>query len=268
MRYATTNLKYWLAMVLVLLGTGSQALLAQAADISVLSASALKPALTELAEAFQRKTGHVVKLSFATAGEVHKRVLAGEATDLVIATDVATEQLAAQGFVRPDTRTIIARVGVGIGIRKGAPIPAISDTDALKRTLLSTQSVTYPDPARGGASGIHFAQVIERLGVSQALAHKTVLGEKPEYVCAMVAKGDVDLCVHQISEILPVKGVTLVGPLPSDVQKVTTFTIALSAETREVKAARAFHQFVTHSSVKTKFAKAGLAYQQASPDVF
>lgn len=101
--------------------------------------------------------------------------------------------------------------------------------------------------------------------MGQALASKTILGEKPEDVCTMVAKGVVELCVHQISEILPVQGVTLVGPLPGDVQKVTTFAITVSAQTRKFKAARAFQRFLTHASVQAKFAKAGLAYRQVPP---
>jgi molybdate transport system substrate-binding protein len=232
-----------------------------AAEVSVLSASAVKTVLTDIADAFRRETGHTVKLTFATAGEVEKRVLAGEAADVVVGTDASTGKLANQGLLAADTRAIIARVGVGIGVREGAAKPDISSAEALKRTLLAAKSVTYPDPARGGASGIHFAKVIEQLGIAQPIRDKSVLGANPDFVCIAVAKGEVELCVHQISEILPVKGVTLVGPLPREAQRVTTFAIALSARASASETARAFLAFVTRPAFKAKFAEAGLDYR-------
>lgn len=233
---------------------------ADAAEVTVLSASAAKTVLTDLADAYSGETGQAVKLTFATAGEVEKRVLAGEAVDVVIGTDSSTAKLVNDGLIVSDTRAIIARVGVGIGVRDGAPKPDISSSEALKRTLLATKSVTYPDPARGGASGIHFAKVIDELGIAQPVKEKSVLGANPDFVCVAVAKGEVELCVHQISEIMPVKGVTLVGPLPKEVQRVTTFAIALSAKSTSPEA-RAFLAFVTRPAFKAKFAAAGLDYR-------
>jgi molybdate transport system substrate-binding protein len=122
-------------------------------------------------------------------------------------------------------------------------------------------SVTYPDPARGGASGIHFAKVIEQLGIAQAVRDKSVLGANPDHVCVAVAKGEVELCVHQISEIMPVKGVILLGPLPREVQRVTTFAIGVSAKASTPGVARAFHAFVTRPVFKAKFKAAGLDYR-------
>jgi molybdate transport system substrate-binding protein len=234
---------------------------AEAAELKVLSASAIKPVLPELAEAFRRETGHSVTLAFATAGEVEKRLVAGEAVDAAVVTDISAEKLAGQGVISQEGRSVIARVGVGIGVREGAPRPDIGSTDALKQTLLKATSVTYPDPARGGASGIHFANVIERLGIAEAIKQKAVLGANPDFVCVAVAKGEVELCVHQISEITPVKGVTLIGPLPKDVQRVTTFAAAVSARSGEAEAARAFVAFVSRPAFKARFAEAGLDYR-------
>jgi molybdate transport system substrate-binding protein len=169
--------------------------------------------------------------------------------------------MAEQGLLVADTRAVIARVGVGIGVREGAPKPDISGTEALKRTLLAVKSVTYPDPARGGASGIHFAKVIDQLGIAEPIKAKSVLGANPDFVCIAVAKGEVDLCVHQISEIMPVKGVTLVGPLPREVQRVTTFAIGLAAKAPAPDAGRAFLAFVTRPAFKARFAAAGLDYR-------
>jgi molybdate transport system substrate-binding protein len=248
------------AVALLTMGTGSLGAVS-ADEIGVLSASAVKSVLTELADGFRRESGHGVKLTIATAGEVERRVLAGDAAHVVIGTDASTEKLAGQGLLVADTRAVIARVGVGVGARDGAAKPDISSTDALKRTLLAAKSVTYPDPARGGASGIHFAKVIEQLGIAQPVRAKSVLGANPDFVCVAVAKGEVELCVHQISEILPVKGVTLVGPLPRDVQRVTTFAIALSSHAGASAAARAFIALVTRPAFRAKFADAGLDYR-------
>src|SRR6476469_295479 len=158
---AQSQLRTLLAAATIAVGALG-AMVADAAELKVLSASALKPVLPELAEAFGRESGHKVALVFATAGEVEKRLVAGETVDLVVVTDIAADKLIGQGLVPQGARSIIARVGVGIGVREGAAKPDIGNTDALKQTLLSAKSVTYPDPARGGASGIHFNTVSER----------------------------------------------------------------------------------------------------------
>lgn len=254
----TANL---LSVAVIAVGSLVRSVAVEAAEIKVLSASAVKPVLPELAEIFRRETGHAVALTFATAGEVEKRVMGGEAVDVVVVTDIAAEKLAGQGLVANDARSIIARVGVGIGIREGAAKPDIGNSEALKQTLLRAKSVTYPDPARGGASGIHFATVIDRLGIAQPIKEKSVLGANPDFVCVAVAKGEVELCVHQISEIMPVKGVTLVGPLPKEVQRTTTFAMAVSTRAGEAEAAKAFLAFVSQPLFKARFAEAGLEYR-------
>lgn len=230
-----------------------------ATDIKVLSASALKVVITELAELFRKESGHTARLEFATAGAVEKRVLAGETPDVFIATDVQMKGMAEQGLTE-SAPIVIARVGVGIAVKEGTPKPDISSVEALKKTLLAVQSVTYPDPAKGGASGIHFAAVIDKLGIAGSIKAKSILGANPDFVCASVAKGEAAMCVHQISEIMPVAGVTLVGPLPKEVQKVTTFAVAASARTTSLDAARAFVRFLARPDLKPKFSAAGLAY--------
>jgi molybdate transport system substrate-binding protein len=260
MRSAQSFPRYWAAIGMFAVATvvGGAT---EAAELKVLSASALKPVLPGLADAFQRESGHSVTLSFATAGEVEKRMMAGEPVDLVVVTQVSSWKLISLDFVPKGASSIIARVGVGIGVREGAPKPDIGTTEAFKQAILNAKSVTYPDPARGGASGIHFNSVIEQLGIAEPVRQKAVLGANPDFVCVAVAKGEVELCVHQISEIMPVAGVTLVGPLPKDVQRVTTFAVAVSARTSEAEAARAFLAFVSRSEFKAAFAKAGLDYR-------
>lgn len=233
---------------------------AEAEEIKVLSASALKVIVTELAEQFRHESGHMLKLEFATAGAVERRVLAGEQVDVMIATDNQIAGVASKGLAVPASRAVIARVGVGIGIKAGAPRIDISNAEALKRSLLAAKSITYPDPAKGGASGIHFATVIDKLGIDAPVRAKSILGANPDFVCVAVAKGEAELCVHQISEIMPVKGVILLGPLPKELQKVTTFTVAASTKAVSSDAALALARFLARADLKPRFAAAGLDY--------
>jgi molybdate transport system substrate-binding protein len=242
------------------LGIGLAAPDLKAAEVSVLSASALKIIVTELSAQFQKESGHTPKLEFATAGAVEKRVLAGETPDVIIATDVQMKGIAEKSLTAGGP-VVIARVGVGIAVKEGTPKPDISNAEALKKTLLAVKSVTYPDPAKGGASGIHFAWVIDKLGIAEPIRAKSILGANPDFVCVSVARGEADMCVHQISEIMPVKGVALVGPLPKEVQKVTTFAVAASAKAPSPDAANAFARFLARADLKAKFAAAGLDYK-------
>jgi molybdate transport system substrate-binding protein len=247
-----------LLAVAVMLATSAAA---RAAEIKVLSASALKVIVTELAEEFRKESSHTPKLGFATAGEVERRVLGNETIDVVIATDVQMGRLAEKGLVVPSSRAVIARVGVGIGVKEGAAKPDIASAEALKKSLLAAKSVTYPDPAKGGASGIHFASVIDKLGIAEAIKAKAILGANPDFVCVSVAKEEAELCVHQISEIIPVKGVMLVGPLPREMQKITTFVVGTSQGASAADAALAFAQFLARPGLKARFATAGLDYK-------
>lgn len=233
---------------------------AEAAEVKVLSAGAVKTVVTDLAEAFRQETGHTVQLTFDTVGALRQRA-AAEPADVLILTDAAIDDLARQGIVVAGTRTDIARVGIGVAVRQGAPLPDISTPDALKQTLLAVKSLVYVDPARGATSGIHFAAVLQRLGIADAVKDKTLLWPGG-FAAEAVARGQAELCVHQISEILPVPGVTLVGPLPKDLQKVTTYSAGLAARSAAPDAARAWLAFLARPAFKAKFAAAGLDYKE------
>lgn len=234
---------------------------AEAAEIRVLSAGAMKAMVTELAEAFLKESGHTVIVTSGTVGAVRQKLTAGEPADVVIATDTAIDELAHQGAIVTGTRTDLARTGIGVAVRQGAPLPDISTPEAFKRTLLSAKSLVYVNPSLGATSGIHFAGVLQRLGIADAVKDKTLLWPGG-YAAEAVAKGQAELCVHQISEILPVKGVTLVGPLPRDLQKITTYSAGLPAQSAAPEAARVFIAFMARPSFKSRLAEAGLDYQQ------
>jgi molybdate transport system substrate-binding protein len=246
---------------LALLGVAaSGASQAHGAEVHVISAGAVRAIITELAQAFQAETGHTVKLTFGTVGVVRQK-LAAEPADVVIMTDAAIDQAIQQGSVQAGTRTDIARTAVGIGVREGARLPDISTPEALKQTLIATRSLTYVDPAQGATSGIHIASVLDKLGVADAVKSKTTL-VPGGYPAELVAKGEVEMVAHQISEIVPVKGVTLVGPLPRELQKYTTYSAGIAAKATSPEPARVFVAFVTRPAFRPKFAAGGLDYRE------
>jgi len=233
---------------------------ARADELIVFSAGAVRAIVTELSEAFRQETGHAVALSFGTVGVTRGKIASGAPVDVVIMTDTAVDDVIREGGLVAGSRTDLARTGMGVGIRDGAPRPDISTPEAFKATLLAAKSLVYVDPAQGATSGIHFKSVLERLGIADAVRAKTQL-VAGGYPAEKVASGEAELVVHQISEIVPVKGVVMIGPLPADLQKVTVYSAGLAARSTHPEAARAFMAFLTRPAFKPKFAAAGLDYR-------
>jgi molybdate transport system substrate-binding protein len=234
---------------------------AEAAEIKVLSAGAMKSIVTELGESFRQETGHTIVITSGTAGEIRQKMVSGEWTDVVVVTDSVLEQLATPGLIVADTRVDIARTAIGVAVRQGAPLPDIATTEAFKQSILAAKSLAYTDPARGATSGMHFAAVLQRLGIADAVKGKTVLWPGG-YAAEALVTGQAELCVHQISEILPVKGVTLVGPLPKELQRLTTYSAAVASLATKPEVARAFVAYLARPSFKPKLAAAGLDYRE------
>jgi molybdate transport system substrate-binding protein len=231
-----------------------------ATDIRMLSAGAVRSIVTELTDLFRHESGHAVTLAFATAALIQEKLTAGELADVVIATDGVIAALERQGVVAPGTRVDMARTAVGVGVREGAPRPDVSTPEAFKRTLLAARSLTYADPAHGATSGVHVAALLQRLGIADALASKTRL-VPGGYPAELVARGEAELVVHQLSGIVPVKGVTLVGLLPGELQKLTVYSAGVGARTAAGQAARAFIAFLMLPAHHARFAAAGLEHR-------
>lgn len=232
----------------------------EAAEIKVMSAGAMKAIVAELGAAFTRETGHTLALTTGTVGQLRDKLLAGEAADVVVMSDTAVDQLIGQGHLVRGSRVDIARTGIGVAVHEGAAKPDIASPEALKQALLSAKSITYVDPASGGTSGIYFATVLQRLGIADAVKSKTIL-RPGGFVAELVARGEAEMAVHQISEIVPVKGVTLVGPLPRELQKVTVYSAALPARGTATEPAKAFVEFMARPAFKARLAAAGLDYR-------
>jgi molybdate transport system substrate-binding protein len=216
---------------------------AAAADIKVLTAGAFKQALLAMLPAFEKESGHKVALDNDTVGALVKRIDGGEAFDVAILNPAAVDKLNKDGKLAPGAAAL-AKVGVGVVVKEGAPRPDISTVEAFKRALLEAKSVAYIDPAAGGSSGIYVAGLLDRLGVAAAVKPKAKL-IKGGAVAEHVVAGEAELGIHQISEILPVKGAVLVGPLPADIQNYTVYTAAIGAAARDRAAAQALVKYLS-----------------------
>ncbi len=216
---------------------------AHAADIKVLTAGAMKSVVLALQPGFEAQTGHKLTIDNGTAGDLSRRIGGGEAFDVAIVTPAVVTDLVKQGKIAAGTDANIATVGIGVAVKEGAANPAIATVDEFKQALLAARAVAYIDPKAGGSSGIYFDKLLEKLGIADAVRAKAKL-KAGGYVAELLVSGDADLAIHQISEILPVKGVTLVGPLPAEIQNLTVYTAGTSAATRDLAASGAFTTYL------------------------
>ena len=207
-----------------------------AAEVKVLTAGAMKEVILALVPDFERATGHKVMLDNDTAGALSRRIEGGEAVDFAVITAPVIDALIGNGKLAP-TRTDLANVGIGVAVKEGAPLPDVSSVDAFKRLLLAAKSIAQVDPANGGTSGIYLAGLYERLGIADQIKPKLVFVHGGSSA-PLVAKGEAEIAIQQISEIIAVPGVTFVGPLPKEIQNITTYSAALGANAEEPEAAR------------------------------
>jgi molybdate transport system substrate-binding protein len=214
---------------------------ADAAEVKVLASNAVKTALEELAPQFEKANEHKLAVTFNAAAALKTEIEKGTQFDLAILTAPALDDLIKQGKLVPATRADIARSGAGVAIKKGAPKPDISTTEAFKRTLLDAKSIGYVEQ---GATGIYLKGLLERLGIADQLKAKTKLLPPSNPAAHAVANGEVEIGMTQISEILPYAGAELVGPLPAAIQLHTVFPAAVGSAAKEPDAAKALIKFL------------------------
>jgi molybdate transport system substrate-binding protein len=210
---------------------------ASAAELKVLTTGAMKAVVLALAPQFESQ-GHKLTVDNDTAGGLTKRIEGGEVYDVVIITPGAIDGLIAKGKVAPGSRTNLSRVGIGVMVKEGAPKPDVGNVEAFKQALVAAKSVAYVDPESGGSSGIYLAGLFEKLGIADVLKPKTKL-KRGGLVADLVTSGEAEIGLQQISEIVTVKGVTLAGPVPADVQNYTTYAAGISPTTKDADAAKA-----------------------------
>ena len=231
---------------------------APAAEITFLCAGALETTVEELLPEFQKASGHSVKATFAAIGVIARRLRNGAMADLAIISPQQWEDVRKEGKVDATVQVIIAKVGVGVFVKRGAAKPDISSVEAFKRALLNAKSIALADPAGGGPVGIYAASLFERLGISAAVTPKLKLVGGGLAPVEPVTKGDAEIGLTTISEILPVPGIELVGPLPREIQTFIVFTAAIPANAKEPMAAKALIDFLSSPRATSVLKSKGL----------
>jgi molybdate transport system substrate-binding protein len=244
-----------MAGLVVALATGPSAR-AREPELTVMTSVALTSALDELKPAFEDREKVKLAITYGLIADLKKRVLAGESADVMILSKPAMEDLAKENKIVSESLVTVASTPVAVAARAGAAKPDISTVDAFKKTLLAAKSIVYADPAKGGASGVYFARVIERLGIADELKTKTILVPGAQ-AAEVVAKGEAELGVGQASEIVPVAGAQLVGPLPGELASMTIFAGAIGAGSKSSAAAKAFFQFLASPEARAALKKKG-----------
>ncbi len=230
---------------------------AGAVELRVLSGGAVKAPVSELLAQFTRVSGHTIKVDYAPVGVMQQKLAAGDTPDVVVATSEAMDEFQQKGYASPAGRVALGSTGIGVAVQQGAPLPDISTVAAFRQALLDTPSLVYIDPTKG-TSGKHFAQVLQDLGIADAIKGKTTLLDGG-YVVEPVGKGQIAMGVHQISEILPVPGVKLVGPLPDALQKMSTYVATSGARAARPQAAAELLRFLAEPQGRAVFASKGFA---------
>ena len=217
------------ALALVMM---SVPLCVQAAEVTLLISNAFKAAMEGLAPQFERTSGHKLVITYGSTNPLKVRIEKGEACDLVILSGAAIDDLIKHGRLVASTRAVIAKSGMGVAIRKGAPKPNLGTTEAFKHALINAKSIAFLEQ---GLTGVYLTGLFQRLGIAE------VLKSKIKYVRAgeAVAEGEAEIGITQISEILPVSGVELAGPLPSEIQSYALFVAAVGASAKQADAAKA-----------------------------
>lgn len=232
----------------------SQACLA--VEVTVMSGGAVKAAFAGAAAAWSAQSGHPVEATYAPAGDLRKRIGAGERADVLIVPAENLDAFAREGVIDLATRRDLAGVSIGAAVKAGAPAPDISTPQKLKEALLAAKSVTYMDPERG-TSGKHFDEVVlPKLGIRDEVRAKAVLGEGG-YIAEKVARGEVELAVHSLTEIAPVAGVTILGPLPPQLQKTTVYSGVVMKGAKHPAEARALLDYLASAPGRRAFLDKG-----------
>jgi molybdate transport system substrate-binding protein len=228
---------------------------AQTLPIRVVASNGVKAVLEELVPQCERATGRRLSIQFNSSAALKERIAAGEEFDVAIVTSDLLDSLIKEGKVAASSRAGVARAGVGVGIRAGAPKPDIATPDALKRTLLAAKGISY---AQDGASRVYIAKMLDQLGIADAMKSKTILEQGSVRSAGRVASGDADLVMTLVSEILPIPGIELAGPFPAAVQSYVSFAAGVATKATDPGAARMLIGILTGPGVAPTFKAKGM----------
>ena len=222
--------------------------------LSIFASNSTRAVLDELKPELERASQRSITISFDPAQIMLKRIAAGESGDLAMLNQSAIDALAAEGKIVPDSRRTLARCGVGVGVRAGAPKPDIGSVDAFKRAMLEAKSIAH---TTHGASGIHFSRLVERLGIADAVRAKAAT-DAGGLIGELVMQGRAEVAIQQIPELMAVPGIEVVGPLPQELQSISVVTAGIFAAAGDHAAARAALEYLTTPAAARVFRSKGL----------
>jgi molybdate transport system substrate-binding protein len=225
-----------------------------AAEVKVMAVNAVKEAYVELISGFEKSSGHKVITVWGGSENIAKRVSDGEVVDVVFSTAPNIDKLILAGKLVAGSRADFAKSSVGVAVRSGLPKPDISSGEAVKRTVLSAKSVAYSS----GASGFYLAELFKKMGIADQIKDKVKQPASGAQIGELVARGEADLGFQQVSELLHVKGIDYLGPLPADIQNITVFSAGLHAAAPAPDTAKALVKFLTAPEASPMIKKMGM----------
>ena len=220
-----------------------------AADLKVISAGAVRGLITQIIDDYSKQTGQKFDFTIGTTGQLRDIIATGQHADMIIVSTPLMGELEKTGKLMAGSRADLGRVGIGITVREGAPVPNVSTPDAFKAALVAAKSVAYTNPAEGGTSGIYFNNLADKLGIGDAVRKKAVLTRGGREAAIEVAEGRAEMAIVFISESMAVKGVKLAGPLPGTLQDYSVYAAAIPASSTDAAAARAFITALTSAAM-------------------
>jgi molybdate transport system substrate-binding protein len=227
---------------------------ARADEVKVLAANAVKEPILALAATFEKATGHKVTVSWSGTEGIAKRIMDGEVADVVVVGSASIDRLIQAGKLVPGGQARFAKVGVGVAVRAGLPKPDISSADSVRKAVLDAQSVAYSS----GPSGQYIAEMFTRLGIAEQVKDKLKLPPSNVLVGEVLARGEADLGFQQISDLLNVRGIDYLGPLPSEIQNITVYSAGLHSAAPAPDAAKALMKSLTAPEAGTTIKKSGM----------
>ena len=229
---------------------------APAAEIKVISAGAVRGVVGGMIDDYARRTGHKFEFTVGPTGLLRDTIASGKPADLVITSAPLMAELEKTGKIAPGSRVDIGRVGLGVVVRAGAPLPDISTPEAVKQALVSAKAIAYTDPKLGGTSVLHLLKFADGMGIKDDVLRKGVTATGGNDAAAKVAAGAADIAVVLISEI-HAKDAMLVGPLPEPIQLWTVYAAAIPLSSAEPEHARAFITALTTPDMRARWLAAG-----------
>jgi molybdate transport system substrate-binding protein len=227
-------------------------------DLVVYSTIGVRSAAEQLFAQYDKASGHKLAVTWGTAPMLVKRIEGGDTADVVVLSRAGIDALNKLGKIASGTETTLASSGVGIAVKAGAPKPDISTPEALKRTLLTAKSIAYSEPSAGGASGVYFAKLLERMGIAEEMKPKTKYPPPGGFSANLLMTGEAELAVQQKPELLHIAGAEVIGLLPGDLNVVTEFAAAIMAGCKNGEAGTALIKMLQSPEAIVTFQSKGL----------